>query len=127
LLSSLNELISNGWIGTSERGETVSRLKTNYLIDLILTTLFFAVAGTGLVMYFLIPSGIPRGRYVVYMGLTKANWIWIHSRAGISIVFLIVAHLILHSQWIIRTTKSFCRKENKNTICERNTVTDKVR
>jgi hypothetical protein len=108
----------------SKRGETVSRLKTNYLIDLILTTLFFVVAGTGIFTYFLIPPGIPRGRYVVYIGLTKATWIWIHSRAGILIVILIVVHLILHSQWIIRTTKSFFRKGKKNTICEGNTVTD---
>ena len=108
----------------SKRGETVSRLKTNYLIDLILTTLFFVVAGTGIFMYFLIPPGIPRGQYVVYIGLTKATWIWIHSRAGILIVILIVVHLILHSQWIIRTTKSFFRKGKKNTICEGNTVTD---
>jgi hypothetical protein len=111
----------------SKRGETVSRLKTNYLIDLILSTLFFVVAGTGLLMYFLIPSGIPRGRYVVYMGLTKATWLWIHSRAGILIVVLIVVHIILHSQWIIRTTKSFFRKGKKNIICEENTVTDKAR
>ncbi|HWQ49733.1 MAG TPA: DUF4405 domain-containing protein [Methanosarcina sp.] len=112
---------------TSKRGETVSRLKINYLIDLILTTLFFVVASTGLFMYFLIPSGIPRGRYVVYMGLTKATWIWVHSRAGILIVILIVVHFILHSQWIICTTKSFFRKGKKNAICEGNKVTDKVR
>lgn len=110
----------------SNRGETVNRLKTNYLIDLILTTLFFVVVGTGLFMYFFIPSGIPRGRYVVYMGLTKASWIWIHSKAGILIVIFIVVHLILHSQWIIHTTKSFFRKRKENTICEGNTMTDKM-
>ncbi|WP_255352009.1 DUF4405 domain-containing protein [Methanosarcina sp. Kolksee] len=93
----------------------------------MLTTLFFIVAGTGLVMYFLIPSGIPRGQYVVYMGLTKATWIWIHSKAGILIVILIVVHLILHGQWILCTTKRFFRIGKKNAVCETNTVTDKVR
>jgi hypothetical protein len=77
-------------------------------------------------MHFLIPSGIPRGQYVVYMGLTKATWIWIHSKAGILIVILIIVHLILHGQWIICTTKRFFRKGKKNTICETNTVTDKI-
>jgi hypothetical protein len=76
-------------------------------------------------MYFFIPSGIPRGRYVVYMGLTKGIWIWIHSRAGILIVILVVVHLILHSQWIIRTTKIFFGKGKNNAVREGNTVTDK--
>ncbi|MCC4766029.1 DUF4405 domain-containing protein [Methanosarcina sp. DH1] len=92
-----------------------------------MTTLFFIVAVTGLVMYFLIPSGIPRGQYIVYMGLTKATWIWIHSKAGILIVILIVVHLILHGQWILCTTKRFFRIGKKNAVCETNTVTDKVR
>jgi len=45
----------------------LNRAKTNYLIDLFLTMVFFVVTGTGLFMYFFIPSGIPRGRYVVYI------------------------------------------------------------
>ena len=106
--------------------ENISRLRTNYLIDLILTTLFFVVACTGLFMYFFIPSGIPRGQYVVYMGLTKATWIWIHSRAGILITILVVVHLIIHWQWIVFTTKSFFKKGKKNAICEGSKVTDET-
>lgn len=96
--------------------ENLNRAKTNYLIDLVLTTLFLVVASTGLFMYFFIPSGIPRGKYIVYMGLTKATWLWLHSKAGILIVILIVIHLILHRQWIVRTTKNFFRKEEKDVI-----------
>ncbi|WP_048129677.1 DUF4405 domain-containing protein [Methanosarcina lacustris] len=62
-------------------------------------------------MYFFIPSGVQRGRYLVYMGLTKATWIWIHSRVGILMSILVIIHLILHWKWIIYTTKSFFRKE----------------
>jgi len=89
----------------------MNRQKTNYLIDLILTTLFFGVAGTGLFMYFFIPSGVQRGRYIVYMGLTKATWIWIHSRIGILMIILVVIHLLLHWKWIVCTTKNFFQKE----------------
>jgi hypothetical protein len=99
-------------------------MKTNYLIDFVLTTLFFVVAGTGLFMYLFIPSGIPRGRYVVYMGLTKATWIWLHSRAGILVVLLVVVHLILHWKWIVCTTKSFFKKGKKNTVCEFDLTTE---
>ncbi|MGB9133133.1 MAG: DUF4405 domain-containing protein [Methanosarcina sp.] len=79
-------------------------------------------------MYFFIPSGIPRGRYVVYMGLTKAAWIWIHSRAGILMVIFVVFHLILHWKWIVCTTKSFFTKGKTNdAVCERDKVTNETR
>lgn len=96
--------------------EYLNRAKTNYLVDLFLTVFFFVVAGTGLFMYLFIPPGIPRGRYVIYMGLTKATWLWIHNKAGILIIILVVIHLVLHWQWIVRTTKSFFRKEEKDVI-----------
>jgi hypothetical protein len=81
------------------------------LVDLVLTTLFFGVAGTGFFMYFFIPSGVQRGRYLVYMGLTKATWVWIHSRAGILMSVLVIIHLILHWKWIVSTTRNIFRKE----------------
>ncbi|WP_229392234.1 DUF4405 domain-containing protein [Methanosarcina sp. DH2] len=62
-------------------------------------------------MYFFMPLGVQRGRYLAYMGLTKATWVWIHSRIGILMSILVVIHLILHWKWIARTTKSFFRKE----------------
>ena len=83
----------------------MNRQKTNYSVDLVLTTLFFIVAFTGLYMHYFIPSGIQRGRYVVYMGLTKATWIWIHSKAGILMTILVIIHFILHWKWIVCTTK----------------------
>ncbi|WP_082089096.1 DUF4405 domain-containing protein [Methanosarcina siciliae] len=89
----------------------MNRQKTNYSVDLVLTTLFFIVAFTGLYMHYFIPSGIQRGRYVVYMGLTKATWIWIHSKAGILMTILVIIHFILHWKWIVCTTKNFFRKE----------------
>ncbi|WP_410508257.1 DUF4405 domain-containing protein [Methanosarcina hadiensis] len=89
----------------------MNKQKLNYLVDIALTVLFFGVAGTGSFMYFFIPSGIPRGRYIVYMGLTKATWIWLHSRAGILMSVIIIIHLILHWKWIVCTTRSFFRKE----------------
>jgi hypothetical protein len=98
--------------------EKLSRTKTNYLIDIILAVLFFSVVITGLFMYFFIPSGIPRGGYILYLGLTKTTWIWIHSRAGILMATLTIIHLILHWKWIVYTTRSFFGKGVKNPVCE---------
>ncbi|AKB30621.1 hypothetical protein MSSIT_3902 [Methanosarcina siciliae T4/M] len=47
----------------------------------------------------------------MYMGLTKATWIWIHSKAGILMTILVIIHFILHWKWIVCTTKNFFRKE----------------
>jgi hypothetical protein len=93
------------------RNGNLNKQKLNYLTDLVLTTLFFGVAGTGLFMYFFIPSGVQRGRYLVYMGLTKATWVWIHSRFGILMLILVIIHLVLHRKWIICTTRNFFRRE----------------
>jgi hypothetical protein len=107
--------------------EKLNRTRSNYLIDLVLMILFFSVAATGLFMYFFIPSGIPRGGHIVYLGLTKATWVWIHSRAGILIAILIIIHLILHWKWIVYTTRSFFGKRTKNAVCERSKVNDEIK
>jgi hypothetical protein len=59
------------------------------------------------------PSGIPRGGYILYMGLTKNTWVWIHSRAGILMAILAVIHIILHWKWIVYTTKNLFKKGEK--------------
>lgn len=99
--------------------ESLNRTKLNYVVDLILTLLFIVVAGIGLLLYFFIPSGIRRGGYIVYMGLTKTTWIWIHSRAGLLMIVFVLIHLILHRHWIIYTTKNLFKKETeKAEACE---------
>jgi len=101
--------------------EKLNRTKTNYLIDLILTVLFISVVSTGLFIYFFMPLGIPRGGQLVYIGLMKTTWIWIHSRAGILMAALTIIHLISHWRWIIYTTRSFFGKGKKSSlICEEN-------
>jgi hypothetical protein len=74
--------------------------------------------GTGLFMYFFMPSGIPRGGYILYMGLAKNTWVWIHSRAGIFMMGLTVIHFILHWKWIVYTTKNLFEKGTKSPVCE---------
>jgi hypothetical protein len=58
----------------------MNRMKLNYSVDVILTVLFLIIAVTGFVMLFVIPSGVPRGRYQEYLGITKATWTLIHNR-----------------------------------------------
>lgn len=78
-----------------------------------LMILFLVVAFAGFFMYFFIPSGVPHGRYVVYLSLTKATWTWIHNKSAILMTLLLIPHLALHRKWIICTTVNFFRKEKK--------------
>lgn len=92
----------------------MNRMKLNYSVDVILTLLFLIVAVTGFVMLFVIPSGVPRGRYQEYMGITKATWTLFHNRSAIMMTFFAAIHLVLHKRWIICATKNiFKKQENK--------------
>jgi hypothetical protein len=92
----------------------MNRMKLNYSIDAILTILFLLVAVTGFVMYLVIPSGVPKGRYQEYMGMTKATWTLIHNRSAIMMTFFSGIHLILHQKWICCATKNIFKKEEEN-------------
>jgi hypothetical protein len=108
--------------------EKLNRTKINYLIDLFLATLFLSVVSTGLFIYFFMPSGIPRGGHLIYVGSVKSTWVWVHSRAGILMASFVVVHLIYHWKWIVYTTKSFFEKgKKKHPICEGHQATDEAR
>lgn len=64
---------------------------------------------------------------MVYVGLTKATWVWIHSRAGILMATFTGVHLIFHWKWIVYTTKSFFGKGTKNLVCEGSKVTGETK
>ncbi|MGD9779042.1 DUF4405 domain-containing protein [Methanomethylovorans sp.] len=89
----------------------MNRMKLNYSVDVILTLLFLIVAVTGFVMLFVMPSGVPRGRYQEYMGITKATWTLLHNRSAIMMTVFAAIHLVLHKRWIICTTKNIFKKQ----------------
>ncbi len=91
----------------------MNRVKLNYSVDIILTVLFLIVAVTGFVMYFAIPSGVPRGRYQEYIGITKATWTLIHNRSAIMMTLFTAIHLLLHKRWICCTTKNIIKKQER--------------
>ncbi|WP_340818798.1 DUF4405 domain-containing protein [Methanolobus sp. WCC4] len=95
----------------------MNRMKLNYYIDLVLTVLFLIVAITGFVMYLVIPSGVPKGRYQEYLGITKATWTLIHNRSAILMTLFAGIHLALHRKWICCTTKNIVGKE-KDDECD---------
>ncbi|MBN2110194.1 MAG: DUF4405 domain-containing protein [Methanosarcinaceae archaeon] len=90
----------------------MNRTKANYLTDIVLTLLFIVVTITGLVMYLVIPEGVPHGRFQEYLGLSKASWILIHNRSAVLMTVLVGVHLILHKKWIVCITKDVVSRNN---------------
>ncbi|SFM17407.1 DUF4405 domain-containing protein [Methanolobus profundi] len=96
----------------------MNRTKLNYSIDLVLIILFLIVAITGAVMYFMMPSGVPRGRYQEYIGITKATWTLIHNRSAFLMILFTGIHLALHKKWMCCVTKNVLRKEDTDCTLE---------
>ncbi|MDK2892784.1 DUF4405 domain-containing protein [Methanohalophilus sp.] len=91
----------------------VNRAKLNYLVDIAILLLFIIVAITGFYMYLFIPSGVPQGRYQVYMGLTKATWTLIHNRTSIMLTIAVFVHIVLHYKWMMCMTGVYFGKSRE--------------
>ena len=91
----------------------VEKSKINYILDLLMAVSFFVVTITGLVMFFFLPSGVRRGGYQEFLGITKQNWVDIHNWSGIILIMVVVIHLILHWNWIVGMTKMLVQKRGK--------------
>jgi len=78
-----------------------------YLTDLCLAITFAASLVTGLIKFpnLLNTLGLDHRRMQAY-GLN-----FIHDWAGILLIALVVLHLLLHSKWIVASTKSMLGKK----------------
>ncbi|ETA67123.1 MAG: hypothetical protein PWQ51_2036 [Methanolobus sp.] len=98
----------------------MNRPKMNYYIDILLTVLFIIVAITGFVLYLAIPSGVQRGRYQEFIGITKATWTLVHNKSAILLTLLTGFHFVLHKRWMCCMTKNLFKndEDKENTECE---------
>ena len=88
-----------------------NKVKTNYVVDLMMATSFIVTGLTGLILFFFLPSGVQRGGQREFLGLIKATWTDIHNYAGLVMIAAVLIHLILHWSWIVCMTKSFFSKK----------------
>ncbi|MEM4437361.1 MAG: DUF4405 domain-containing protein [Pyrobaculum sp.] len=82
-----------------------------YIIDMAMIPPGVAVAVSGLVRYFFLPSGVKKGGQAVFLGLTKDTWTTIHEWSGFILLGLAAAHVALHFNWLINMTKLFLKKK----------------
>ncbi|MDK2973794.1 MAG: hypothetical protein PWP08_165 [Methanofollis sp.] len=94
------------------------------IVDLAMLVAFVIVVLSSLILFFFLPSGSGgwghAGTGVVnlnaFLGVTRSEWVDVHSVAGFAFVILVVVHMLLHISYF-RNIR--CRLfPGKKEICE---------
>ena len=73
------------------------RITINALIDIGCLITFIPSLVSGLVLFFVMPSGGGRGSgQLVYLGLVRDQWLNMHNYWSLAFSALLIIHLLLH-------------------------------
>lgn len=70
------------------------------VLNLFLWLGFCAMAGTGLLLAFRLPSGSRGGRGLEALGLGRHEWADVHTWISYFFIICIVVHIALHWRWL---------------------------
>jgi hypothetical protein len=76
-----------------------SILQTHFWLDLLTAVVFAAMAGTGVLLRWVLPHGSPRVG-LTWLGVGRHVWGDVHFWLGVLILVLLAVHLALHWSWI---------------------------
>jgi len=93
-----NEQVYNCVINQEINMPNKNRL--NFWVDLITFVLFALNTMTGLLLWFIIPSG-SGSRFAVFGAFTRAVWLTLHKWLGLGVLGGVATHLAIHWQWIL--------------------------
>jgi hypothetical protein len=65
---------------------------------------------SGLVLWLVLPQGYRGGSGGVFLW-SRGTWVDIHSWSAVVLVAIVIVHIILHWDWIVRMTKSYFGRE----------------
>ena len=82
----------------------------NYIVDALMTVALVIVGITGVFLFIFFESGIRRGGYQEFLGITKHTWSFYHEYIGIFMTVLMVLHFLLHWNWMVCMTKKLFKK-----------------
>ena len=75
-------------------------------IDLALYLVSCALGGTGLLLAYRLPHGHGAGRMATFLGYARHEWGTIHTSLAWVAIFLVVYHLILNREWLVKIAAS---------------------
>jgi len=101
---------------------TISKTKTNFIVDLLMFLFLAAMTGIGLMMkYVLIPG---QDRWLIYgrnvelyvFNLDRHQWGTVHLIVSLTMLALLALHIILHWKAVIAQFKSWFSGKNLRTV-----------
>lgn len=99
------------------------RVRLNYALDAVIALAFIGAAVTGIVLLLAGSGGYQGGRnpgfQSLVLGLTRGTWRDLHNWVSLVLIAGVVAHFLLHWNWIICTTKRLLQPAPRLTQEER--------
>ncbi|MDD1699291.1 MAG: DUF4405 domain-containing protein [Methanoregula sp.] len=75
----------------------MKRITINALVDIGCLITFIPSLVSGLVLYFVLPSGDGRGSgWTEYLGIARNQWVTMHDNSSLVFAALLIIHLLLH-------------------------------
>ncbi|RPI37890.1 MAG: DUF4405 domain-containing protein [Methanoregulaceae archaeon] len=94
------------------------RITINAVIDIGCLITFVPSLVSGLVLFFVLPSGGGRGgSHAVYLGLFRDQWLNMHNYWSFAFSALIIIHLILHWMYFWNIRKCFSPGKKEADTC----------
>ena len=95
----------------------MKRISINALVDIACLITFIPSLVSGLVLYFVLPSGGgPGSGWTTYLGIARNQWVAMHNNSSLIFAALLIIHLVLHWRFFRNIRKCFILKANEE--CE---------
>lgn len=89
----------------------LKRITINALVDIGCLITFIPSLVSGLVLYFILPSGGGQGSgRLLFLGIARNQWVTMHNNSSLVFAVLLVVHLILHWMFFRNIRKCFVSK-----------------
>jgi len=93
----------------------MKRITINALVDLGCLIMFIPSLVSGLVLYFVLPSGGGRGSgWEQYLGIARIQWVTMHDNSSFIFAALLIIHLLLHWKFFRNINKALSPKEKQD-------------
>ena len=86
----------------------MDKQKINKIVDSLMFVVFLAVMLSGII----IPDSGHGNAQVKILGMARHSWAEIHEWSAVVLSFLVFAHIMLHWEFIVYSTKNIFKKNN---------------
>jgi hypothetical protein len=83
--------------------------------DLLAAVSFLSLAGTGVLLKWVLPHGRGSGRHE-WLGLSRHDWGDVHFWISIALTALVAVHLLSHLGWIVSATPRYLLGRRKRAV-----------